>query len=627
MRITKLEICNYRSISRLSIECSPLLTLLGPNNHGKSNVLSALEFGLTTSAKPVDQDFFAHRETGDDELWVEMTFSELTDQERNTFSKYVLSNHTICIRKTARLSNGSVEVSYNGWLEEPDEEWLRAENAGDYTSRDKANATPLADLVPESGRITKAHIEEAQSAYIEQKHDSLSFSRRLEAGPLLGQKNVGGGVLPEFFLIPAVRDLTDEIRIKTTTTFGRLMNRAIREMAERDERFIEARGQLESVISSLNQRDGGEETLNELEILEKGIEKELATWGVKVNIEVTPPEIEKLFELGTDIHLDDGVRTTADRKGHGLQRAMMFALLRSWAEALQAERHAKDAEKVSARRQSDSVIFAMEEPELFLHPHAQRRLSASLREISETSEHQVFICTHSTHFVELEYYKEVVIISKDDPAKGSEVRQCTVELFEGEGIDEKKKRFHMAQWVNPDRGEMFFARRVVFVEGETEKVVIPYLAEKFDFFDPDVSIIDCGSKHNLPLYVTIAKAFSLPYVVVHDEDALPDPIPEDWAPDKTTSKKRTYALNASIAGMIEAPLGKVVMMSPDVEGAGGISKSQGRKIGKALAALDHFDGIQVEDIPEAVKTLVEVCYAPLSKEEEEAAPMPATSAV
>ena len=105
MRISNIKIKNYRSIKELSIDCCPLLTLLGPNNHGKSNVLSALEFGLTTSAKPVEQDFFAHREAGNDELWVEITFSDLTAQEKNTFKRYVLSDDTICIRKSARLSD------------------------------------------------------------------------------------------------------------------------------------------------------------------------------------------------------------------------------------------------------------------------------------------------------------------------------------------------------------------------------------------------------------------------------------------------------------------------------------------------------------------------------------------
>ena len=70
MLISDLTIHNYRSIRELSIKCSSLVTLLGPNNHGKSNVLSALEFGLSTSAKPSDEDYFVHRESEDDDLWV-----------------------------------------------------------------------------------------------------------------------------------------------------------------------------------------------------------------------------------------------------------------------------------------------------------------------------------------------------------------------------------------------------------------------------------------------------------------------------------------------------------------------------------------------------------------------------
>ena len=143
--------------------------------------------------------------------------------------------------------------------------------------------------MPESGRVTRPMIEEAQRRYIEDHRAELNFSTTLETGPLLGQRNVGGGVLPEFFLIPAVRDLTDEVKIKTTTIFGRLMNRAVREMAERDERFIEAKAQSETVIASLNARDGREGASNELVVLKRDIEQELAAWGVKVNIEVTPP--------------------------------------------------------------------------------------------------------------------------------------------------------------------------------------------------------------------------------------------------------------------------------------------------------------------------------------------------
>jgi len=608
MRIKSLRIHNYRSIRDLELECWPMVTLLGPNNHGKSNLLSALEFGLSTSAKPVEQDFFAYRDSNDNELWIEMTFHELTEQEKNTFKRYVLFDDTICIRKTARLTTNGIEVTYNGYVEQPNEEWLQAEKAADYTSRDQISGTPLKDLVPQTGRLTKTNIVEAQQKYIQAHKGELTFKRTLEQEPLLGQKNVAGGILPEFYLIPAVRDLTDEIKVKATTTFGRLLNRAVSEMAQRDPRFVEARKRLEEVVASLNTRNAEEGRSNQLAELEKSIEEELQSWGVKVNIEVTPPELERLFELGTDIHLNDGVETSADRKGHGLQRAMMFALLRLWAKVIRSDRQMDTEAQVTPRKQSDSVIFAMEEPELFLHPHAQRKLSASLREIAETAEHQVFVCTHSTHFVNVERYKEIAIITKENPQEGSRARQCTDELFAGDNLAERKKRFHMAQWINPDRGEMFFAKRVVFVEGETEKVIFPFLAEKLGMFDPEVSIIDCGSKHNLPLYMEIANAFKIPYLVIHDEDPLPDPIPNDWDENKKREKRRTFELNSEIANLAKEQGAQVEILSPDFEGVSGVPRSQGEKKGKALAALDYFDSLEISQIPKQLQDLVRKIY-------------------
>jgi len=608
MRINKLKIHNYRSIQDLEMQCLSMVTLIGPNNHGKSNLLSALEFGLSTSAKPVEQDFFAYRDPNDNELWIEMTFHELTKQEKTTFNRYVLSDDTICIRKTARLTTNGIEFSYNGYVEQPNEEWLKAEKAADYTSREQISGTPLKDFVAQTGRLTKANIEEAQQSYIQAHKAALKFKSTLEQGPLFGAKNVGGGILPEFYLIPAVRDLTDEIKVKATTTFGRLLNRAVSEMAQRDPRFVKAREQLEEVVASLNTRDAEEGRNNQLALLEKSIEEELQSWGVKVNIEVTPPEIERLFELGTGIQLNDGVETSADRKGHGLQRALMFALLRLWAKIIRSDRQMDTEAQVTPRKQSDSVIFAMEEPELFLHPHAQRKLSASLREIAETAEHQVFICTHSTHFINVEHYKEIAIITKGNPQEGSHARQCTCELFEGDDIEERKKRFHIAQWINPDRGEMFFAKRVVFVEGETEKVIFPFLAERLGVFDSDVSIIDCGSKHNLPLYIEIANAFKISYLVIHDQDPLPETIPDDWDENKRKEKWRTFELNDKIAELAKAQGVKAEMLSPDFEGFSGVPRRQGDQKGKALAALDYFDSLDIDLIPTELQNIVRKIY-------------------
>jgi putative ATP-dependent endonuclease of OLD family len=613
MRVTHVRIHNYRSIHDVALDTSELMVLLGPNNHGKSNILRAIEFSLSTSAKVERDDFFAFRDDNDQELWVEVTFAGLTEQERRTFTKYVRSDGSVKIRKAARITSSDiVEVSYHGYLQEPTEWWLQSTAFERLDNRDKVAAE--ADSVPQlsillqgTGRITKQQIQDFQCNYIQEHGTDLTFTETLEDGPLLGTKNVAGGILPDFYLVPALRDVCEETKVKSTTVFGRLLQHAIQEMAEYDVRFIDLRDRMSRLINELNARpDVLEEERSQLARLELAIGNELRAWGVNVSIEVAPPEIEKLFELGTQLQLDDGLKTPAQRKGHGLQRAVLFALLRAWAKALRTTVREGTA---APRRASESVIFAIEEPELFLHPHAQRQLAKALHDIASPPEHQVFVSSHSTHFVDLDHYRSIAIVSKECATKATVIRQCTQDLFEGEDAHDKKSRFHMAAWVNPDRGELFFARKVVLVEGETEKALLPFLANKLDCFDPDVSIIDCGSKHNLHLYIAILNAFSLSYVVIHDEDPVPEPMPSDWTDEKKREKHRTYSLNYTIAKLVDGELGVVHVLSPDFEGAAGVSRSQGEKNGKALAALNHFASKSEEDIPDPIRRLVRAVFS------------------
>jgi CRISPR-associated exonuclease Cas4 len=164
-------------------------------------------------------------------------------------------------------------------------------------------------------------------------------------------------------------------------------------------------------------------------------------------------------------------------------------------------------------------------------------------------------------------------------------------------------------WLNPDRAEMFFADRVVFVEGPTEKAVLPFVAEKLSIFNPDVTIVDCGGKRNLPLYITLANAFKLKYVVVHDEDPVPDPVPTDWDEARLREQKNLAALNREISELVDQKIGEVRVIEDDFETAFGVPKSQAKKKGKVLAAIEHFDGTPNEKLPPSLTELVAVAYA------------------
>ena len=601
MKIRHVIIHNFRSIQHADLDCRDIMVLLGQNNHGKSNVLRAIEFALATGAKLEPTDLFAFSGSDDREIWVEIEFGDLTEQEQTTFRRYLRSDKTFKFRKNAKLESDKLETSYNGYFKAPSEEWLVLSNASNYTNRKAVNQTPLKDLVPQAGRLSKDAIEEAQQKYIEENLQKLTFREQLEDGPLLGQKNVAVGVLPDFFIVPAVRDLADESKVKNTALFGKLLSLAITEMSNTDTRLKDIQGQLRDLLGYLNATGEDESKRPEqLRTLENSIEEELSDWDVKVSVEVTPPDINRIFELGTDIHLDDGHRTLAERKGHGLQRAVIFGLIKAWAKAVR--RTNSSEEDTSSRKASESVIFAVEEPELFLHPHAQRTLDAALRQLANSPNNQVFLCSHSTHFVNLDDYRGIALVRKSEASKSTGIVQCKHDLFEGEESKDRKDRFHMASWVNPDRGEMLFARRVVFVEGETEKTLLPFAAQKLGYFSQGISIIDCGSKFNLPLYVEIAKAFSIDYIVIHDKDPVEDGLEDD----KFSSAKRTFGLNSTICQAV-GDSSRILMFAPDVEGSLGISGKNSKK-GKALAALDWINGLDVDSVPEALRSAVRKIY-------------------
>src|SRR5690606_40415874 len=115
----------------------------------------------------------------------------------------------------------------------------------------------------------------------------------------------------------------------------------------------------------------------------------------------------------------------------------------------------EDTAVVSGRKGSKSAYFIFEEPELFLHPQAQKELFDSLVTLSK-EESQIILCTHSSSFISLDYYRSICIVKKDDLSNGTKVLQCTEELFAGK---DENKRINLSYWINPDRGELFFAKK------------------------------------------------------------------------------------------------------------------------------------------------------------------------
>jgi predicted ATP-dependent endonuclease of OLD family len=512
MKIEQVEIHNWRSIKSEKILFQDIMIFIGQNNHGKSNILTALLFFFGQ----ILQDEMDFNDKNDD-LFVEILFDDLDDADKSTFKKYLTSENKIRVRKSASFDGN---VSYRGYLENPQLDWLTETKVRELSKREEVNKTPLKDLVPSSGRLTLDNIREAQQNYIEANRDKINFNYELETNDFLGEKRIAKGIFGDVFFIPSVKDASDELSVKGNAVFAQLYSRVIEKMSEENDQYKEAKTKILELSKILNKNlaDGteNENRPKELAQLENKIEEELQTWNTKIDIEIKPPNVEDIFRLGANVWINDGIKTDIGRKGHGLQRALIFALIKAWANILFEENKIEnvDIDSIRHRQSSNSRYFIIEEPELFLHPQAQRELFSTLLLLSK-NKNQVILCTHSSSFIDLGLYKSISIVRRNNFTEGTKVFQYLLDLFPS---DEAKKEFNLIYWINPDRGELFFAKKLILVEGVTDKTIIPYLAKKLGLYKYDYTVIDCGSKDNLHYYINLANKFQIKYVAIYDKD-------------------------------------------------------------------------------------------------------------
>lgn len=572
MEITRLHISNWRSIAEIELQISSLAILIGQNNHGKSNVLSAVLF-FFGEIRHQDLDF--HH--GAEELFVECTFSHLNDVEKTTFQKYVTTDGHIVVRKTAFLG-GSFQ--YNGFLEVPTDPSLQEANAGNYTRREAAANEIFSGHLPATGRLSKQNIIDAQAAYIAANRDSVELNYEIERNNFLGLKSVAKGMFGDVFYVPAVKEAADEYNLRDTSAFGRLYSEVIALISNEDQNWRTTKENMESLFSKLNRLDdnGNVNTDRPIHIteFEAELSVELSAWGAAIDIEVSSPDIDSVFKANTQVWVNDGYRTDIRRKGHGLQRAMTMALVRVVANRLSANPTAPQDATVEARPArvaSKSRYFIFEEPELYLHPQAQRALYESIVELSESDDSQVLMCTHSSALIDIEQYNSIHIVSKPSAEASSAICSCADELFEGNA----KKDFNLSYWINPDRGELFFAKKVVLVEGPTDKTVVPMLAKLLDIFRHDYSVIDCGSKTSIPLYISLLNKFSIPYVAVYDVDRQEH---------KTTEALASADIQTqAILDCVNPQVGSAVAFDNDIEEELGLPPGTSNK---PYVALNHI---------------------------------------
>lgn len=199
----------------------------------------------------------------------------------------------------------------------------------------------------------------------------------------------------------------------------------------------------------------------------------------------------------------------------------------------------------------DNTLILFEEPELYLHPQKQKELFSNIYILTKLGT-QLYVETHSNNFINLHMYKSICIVRKSENS-GSKVFQFKGHLFSGDEI----KNFNMNYWINPDRSELFFAKKVILVEGQTDKIVLGYLSKKLDIYKYDYSILECGSKSLIPQFIKLLNVFKIPYVAVYDKDN------HLWRTDEEIENSKQK--NRIIENSIKKDIGSCVVFENDIE--------------------------------------------------------------
>lgn len=547
MLIKTIQVECFRSIRNETLVCDPLTALVGPNGAGKSAFLQALRVFYDVAARMTLEDFF-NRDPGR-AIIIRVTYGDLRTQEREEFRPYIRGD-TLTVTKRITWADGRTEQKYYGSaMQFPVFGTVRAaRNRTDQMNQ--WNELVAAGSIPGvADRARRGQDIEALMRDFEAAHPDLLRPEDKEE-QFFGPRNIGGGKLDnytKFVHLPAVRDVSDEAGDARTSSLYQLLDTLVL-------RRLQGRPEVQQFKEEFARRlreiyDPG--NLADLANLAVGISNTLSKFvpGAAFQLEfgeVKVPDIPAPPALPTVT--EDEFPGDITRKGHGLQRALIFTLLQHLAvlqrpEEGRAGPAAADGMAVApepAQGADPELILAIDEPELYQHPQRCRYLARLLLDLARDprrglgARNQVIYTTHSPYFVSLDRFEQIRLARKGRPnpalPPATEITSFTLSdaarrMAEITGSAEAEftaDRFRAR--ANPIMtvmmSEGFFANAVAIVEGQTEAGMIWKLSELLnqDWTRRGIVVIPAGGKDALDKPVTIFGGLRIPTYFVFDAD-------------------------------------------------------------------------------------------------------------
>jgi len=527
MKLTELEIENFRSFEKETIRFGDYTCFVGPNGSGKSTVLMALNVffrendATVTNVCTLSEEDFHHKDTSKP-VRITATFEDLSEAAQEEFKDYYRQEKLVITAEAQwDFQSNSAPVKQNGSR-------FVMEDFADFfhTERNRGKVAELREIYARirngypdlPAATTKQAMIDALRNYEESHPDSCTLIPEPNEfyGFTKGAYHLENHI--QWVYVPAVKDASTEQEEGSKTALGQLLARTVRTKLDFSQALEELKEKAEETYTRILEQQAGA-----LKGLGLSMEKRLQEYiDARAHL-----DIRWHYDSKSSISIRDPVARAfigdgdfigeIARAGHGLQRGFLVTIL-----------HELVANEGAG---GPKLLLGFEEPELYQHPPQARHLADVLERLAgPKGNSQVLVTTHSPYFVSTKGFENVRMVRKQRNGRVAKVHSATFQQLEerlSESLGDKpgspnSLMARVAQIMQPSQNELFFTSFGVLVEGQEDVAFISThlgLSEQLsEFRRLGCHFIAAGGKTNLSRLVVIAQQLAIPHFVVFDAD-------------------------------------------------------------------------------------------------------------
>jgi predicted ATP-dependent endonuclease of OLD family len=561
MKIEKISIQNFKTFGAETIEFSfnNLTSLIGENSVGKSNVLEALDLFFNFTKSKVFTKSYHHNDYLKP-IVISIKFKNLNTDELKTFKTHLDDSNNLTITqkieaisleegielKDALIDDIDFIESKHGTKLVPTENylWTIADKNPTKTNLKKWWKSDLTvgdfdfkSLFENGEEPTQEEFRNKLIQLNEEQYDKIPKEKITGDERVLGWKSKLKSNLPKYFYIPAIKNLSDDLRVTRTSALGELINWISSSVSNEIKQEFKTKTDalVKELIEKIDTTEDGESKIGKInKALNDNIGFDI---GCSLELKFGSPEMNDVVFPQPKVYANDGYDSELTEKGHGVQRLALFSLLRTY-----------NTFDFGKNTNDSNIIIGIEEPEIYLHPPLKRATYNLLREISEGND-QVVYTTHDSLFISVDYFDQIRLFRKSTDENPITIpHELSVNKIishyrniYGIEIDELSIRHRFHHLIDETKNEGFFAKKIVLIEGETEKYSLPnyFRSKGFDIDTNRISLINAGSVDTISYLLLLFNEFRIPCYVIFDGDKPNNPL------EDLTGDHRKDAINKS----------------------------------------------------------------------------------